>query len=121
GVKGPLYEHFEGTREAKDKGLAKALSRSLKAIIAAVEGNGDPKAIVAEARELLDRAYATVIPEELRNNAAFKGGVIQNLLLADDGVAEGYEEAIEEGNPWEYAAGWAALQRVKVLWADVKD
>jgi hypothetical protein len=40
------------------------------------------------------------------------------LLLADGGVAEGYEEGTVQ--PWEYPAGWVALQRVKAMWEEIE-
>lgn len=120
GVSGGAYQRFGGTLEARDSELATALSAALHEVGEAVEDGEDPTAAIAEARELLGKAYDVVIPVELRDSAAFKGGVLIQLLLAEEGVAEGYEEAVEGNEPWEYPNGWVALQRVKVLWNEVK-
>jgi hypothetical protein len=44
--------------------------------------------------------------------------VLANLLLAEGGVAEAYEEAVEE--LWEFPNGWGALVRVRILWAEIE-
>jgi len=123
GVTGAALARFSGTLEDRDPELATALAAALDEVAEIAEGESDedPAEAIAEARELLEQAYAVVIPAELRDQAAFKGGVIINLLLAEGGVAEGYEEAVENNEPWEYPNGWAALQRVKALWEEVKD
>ena len=120
GVSGPAYQRFGGTLQARDADLAMALSAALHEVEEAVEDGADPAEAIAEARGLLAKAYDVVIPAELRNSAAFKGGVLIQLLLAEEGVAEGYEEAVEGNEPWEYPNGWAALQRVKILWDEIK-
>lgn len=120
GVTGPAFARFEGTLEERNPELAKSLSAALHEVSEAVEEGEDPTEAIAEARELLEQAYGVVIDADLRANPAFKGGIILNLLLAEEGVAEGYEEAVENNEPWEYPNGWAALQRVKALWNEVK-
>jgi hypothetical protein len=75
---------------------------------------------VEEARALLAQAYDVVIPQDLRGTPAFTGGIMIQLLLAEEGVAEGYEEAAEGNEPWEYPNGWVALQRVKALWSEIE-
>jgi hypothetical protein len=60
-----------------------------------------------------------MIPPEIRDLPAFRGGVIAQLLLGEGGVAEGLEEAFVE--KWEYANGWAATQRVAELWSGIAD
>jgi len=119
GVTGPDYARFKGTLEQQDPALAADLAAALDEVAEAVEAGNDVTEAVATARELLAKAYAAIIPAEVRDTDAFMGGVMINLLLAEGGVAEGYEEAVENAEPWEYPIGWAALQRVKALWTDV--
>ena len=119
GVTGAAHARFAGTLEKQDAALATALAAALHDVAEAVEEGEDAGAAIAEARNLLAKAYETVVPAELRDNAAFKGGLMIDLLLAEDGVAEGYEEAAENDEPWEYPNGWVALQRVKALWGEV--
>lgn len=75
-----------------------AAAKPAEALLAAVE----------DARDFL-------FPEAVRESAEFQVAVMAKLLLADDGVGESYEDAAE-GDTWEYPTGWAALQRVHVLW-----
>lgn len=119
GVSGLDHARFKGTLEQRDSALATALAAALADVADQVEEGGDAVEAVSEARELLGKAYALLIPADLEDTRAFKAGVIINLLLAEGGVAEGYEEAVENSEPWEYPSGWAALQRVKALWAEV--
>lgn len=120
GVTGTDFQRFAGTLGANSPQLAEALTAALGEVAEAVETGTDVTEAVIEARALLAEAYAAVIPPEMRDQPAFKGGVIINLLLAEGGVAEGYEEAVENSEPWEYPNGWAALQRVNALWEEVK-
>jgi hypothetical protein len=118
-VTGPDYARFKGTLGQQDPALAADLATALAEVAEAVEAGIDVTEAVTTARELLAKAYAAIIPAEVRDTDAFTGGVMLNLLLAEGGVAEGYEEAVENAEPWEYPLGWAALQRVKALWTDV--
>jgi len=120
GMTGAPLARFAGTLAEKNADLADALSAALAEVAEAAEEGEDASEAIAEARELLDQAYAAVIPQALRNDPAFVGGIIITLLLAEEGVAEGYEEAVEGQEPWEYPNGWVALQRVNVLWDEVK-
>jgi hypothetical protein len=114
---GADFERFAGTLEAADEDLAEQLYEMLDAIAEGVEEGEDVADLVPLGLEMLATAYDLVIPAELRDLPAFKGGVMAQLLLGEGGVAEGLEEAFEE--EWEFANGWAATQRIKVLWADV--
>ena len=121
GVTGPDYARFAGTLAQRDPALAEELATALAAVSEAAEEGEDAAEPVAAARELLAQAYDAVIAEDLQGSSAFKGAVMINLLLAEGGVAEGYEEAVENQEPWEYPSGWAALQRVKTLWSEVAE
>jgi hypothetical protein len=114
---GPDFERFAGTLAAADEDLAEQLYEVLDTIAEGIEEGEDVADLVPTGLDMLATAYDLVIPAELRDLPAFKGGVMAQLLLGEGGVAEGLEEAFEE--EWEFANGWAATQRIKVLWADV--
>lgn len=120
GVTGGALERFEGTLAAADAELAQNLRAALEEVAEAAEEGEDTSAAVEEARALLAQAYDVVIPQDLRGTPAFTGGIMIQLLLAEEGVAEGYEEAAEGNEPWEYPNGWVALQRVKALWSEIE-
>lgn len=109
---------FAGTLAERDPELAAELLAAFEAVEEAAENGEDATQQIGEARALLDRAYETLIDADLRESATFKSAVMADLLLADDGVAEAYEDAAEE-ELWEYPNGWAALQRVGQLWDEV--
>jgi len=115
----PDFARFGGTLTMIDETLADQLLEVLEAVEEVVEEGEDASDLVAAARDLLARAYDAVIPAETRESAAFKGAVMTDLLLGEPGVAEGFEEQVEE--PAGFALGWAALQRVKALWGEVAD
>jgi hypothetical protein len=119
-ILGRDYGRFAGTLESRNPTLAADLRAILEEIEETLEEGGNAAALVPPARELLAEAYDVVIEANIRAMPSFIGTVLADLLLADDGVAEAYEDAME-GEPWEYPNGWAALQRVKVLWAEVAD
>lgn len=114
---GADLRRFEGTLTERNPDLAANLRAALEEIEDTFEAGGDAAALVPAAREMLDQAYDVVIDPAVQEMPDFKAGVLADLLLADGGVAEGYEEAIEE--VWAFSNGWAALQRVKVLWGEV--
>lgn len=114
---GADLRRFEGTLAERNPELAANLREALEEIEETFEEGGDAAALVPAARDLLAQAYDIVIDPEIQQRPDFKAGVLADLLLADGGVAEGYEEAIEE--VWAFSNGWAALQRVKVLWGEV--
>jgi hypothetical protein len=117
---GPDWERFGGTLASLDAGLAEELHELLEEIAEeAEEGEADEvMEMLPDARALLQQAYDLVVPPEVRNDPAIRGGIMAQLLLGEGGVAEGLEEAFEE--EWEFANGWAATQRIKVLWADIR-
>jgi len=120
GMTGTPLARFNGTLAESNPELAQALAAALHEVSEAVEDGVDATAAIAEARELLEQAYSAVISVTLRDDPAFNGGIIINLLLAEEGVAEGLEEAVENNEPWEYPNGYVALQRVKALWQEIK-
>ncbi len=107
---------FGGTLAAEAPDVAEELDEALEELEEAFEDGADLTVRVAEARTILEAAYAAVIPADVRASSAYRAGVMADLLLAEGGVAEGVEEAVEEGEPWMYPLGWAALQRVVELW-----
>lgn len=112
---------FGGTLAAVAPDVADALADAVEAIEDGFAGGEDLTELVAVARAAHAEAYAAVIPAEVRASAAYRAGVMADLLLAEGGVAEGVEEAIEEDEPWMYPLGWAALQRVEALWAGLAE
>lgn len=115
------YARFGGTLSATAPDVAEALEDAIEAIEDGFEAGEDLTDLVAIARGAHADAYAAVIPAEVRASPAFRAGVMADLLLAEGGVAEGVEEAIEEDEPWMYPLGWAALQRVNELWAGLAE
>jgi hypothetical protein len=121
GLPGSAYARFAGTLRAQDAALAEALEEALAAVSeAAEEGGADAAARVGPARDLLLQAYDVVVPPELQETPAFRGALLADLLLASGGVAESWEDAVDDNEPWEMALGWAALQRVKALWSEIE-
>ncbi len=116
---GPDFERFGATLAGRDEALAAQLHETLKEIVEAVEEGEGVGKLLPVARQLLTQAYDLVVSPTIQHLAAFKGGVMAQLLLAEGGVAEGLEEAFLE--QWEFANGWAATQRVKVLWQDIDE
>jgi len=108
---------FGGTLAATAPDVAEALEEAIEAIEDGFEDGEDLTDLVAIAWGAHADAYAAAIPAEVRASPAYRAGVMADLLLAEGGVAEGVEEAIEEDEPWMYPLGWAALQRVEELWA----
>jgi len=116
---GPDWQRFAGTLAEADEEFAEELHEILDEIAEGIEDGEDVEDLVPQALEMLAQAYDMVIPADLQNDTAFQGGVMAQLLLGEGGVAEGLEEAFEE--EWEYANGWAATQRIKVLWSGISD
>jgi len=112
------WERFGGTLAARDPALARELHDYLEAFEEVLEDGEPADHLFEPTRALLAQAYDIVIDPAVRESAAYKGAIIAQLLLAEGGVAEGYEEAAEE--IFAYSMGWGALQRVKELWADIE-
>ena len=109
---------FVGTLRARDAALAGELEEAIEALEEAGTATSGMDAAIAEARDLLNRAYDVVIPADVRADPVFIAGVIVNLSLGEGGVGEGYEEAIE-GELGEFTMGYAATQRVIDLWSEI--
>lgn len=112
------WERFGGTLAARDAALAGELYEFLAAFEEVLEDGEAADYLFEPTRALLARAYDIVIDPAVRESPAYKGAIIAQLLLAEGGVAEGYEEAEEE--IFAYSMGWGTLQRVKELWADIQ-
>lgn len=115
------YPRLAGSLRAVAPGLADDLYGALEDVIRLGE-QGDVDALapaIARAQQLARAAYAALVPAELAARPEFVGAVTAKLVLANDGVAEGFEDAAE-GEIWEYPNGWAALQRVKQLWEQLR-
>ncbi|MCW5715111.1 MAG: hypothetical protein KIT43_11425 [Bauldia sp.] len=112
------WERFGGTLAARDPALARELHEYLEAFEEVLEDGDAADHLYEPTRALLAQAYDIVIDPAVRESPAYKGALIAQLLLAEGGVAEGYEEAEEE--IFAYSMGWGALQRVKELWADIQ-
>jgi len=112
------FLRFGGTLASLDGALAETLFDALEAVAEAAEDGENANALVAEAQTHLATAYDLLVDPAIRNTAAFKAAVLANLLLAEGGVAEAYEEAVEE--LWEFPNGWSGLIRVRELWAEIE-
>jgi hypothetical protein len=110
---------FVGSLEAQDPELAQQLKAALEEVIEAAEEGIEFAGLAQHAQDLAGQAYRLLVPLEVQERSAFRAALMTKLLLAQSGVAEGYEEAAE-GEIWEYPGGWAALQRVKELWEELK-
>lgn len=99
-----------------DAGAAEALSRAVDAFLDVLEA-GEPLAEPAAAvRAAADRAAAALGHEP---TPALRGAVASLLLVSEVGLAEAYEEGAE-GELEGYPVGWAALQRVKAIAAELR-
>jgi len=111
------FARFRGTLEERDPELATALHTAIEEMLEVVEAGENAAKAAAAIEPLLARARDVVLSPEIRNDPAHKAAVMSKLLLADGGVAESYEEAIEE--VWEYPSGFFAMARVEEMWADI--
>ena len=84
--------------------------------MSAVRGGNDTSVQIAKARALLSEAYDLLIDPALQATPVFTGAVLANMLLANDGVAEAYEDAIHE--LWGFPNGWGSLQRIRGAMGD---
>ncbi len=109
---------YLGSLRQADPALADELLAALELVSEqAAAGEHDPAA-VSRARQALSRAEAALFDDATRASPDFIAAVMADLVLADDGVAEAYEEAVGE-EVWEYSNGWAALGRVQELWQEL--
>jgi YVTN family beta-propeller protein len=111
------FARFRGTLAKLRPALASGLTAALREVMIAVQAGQPVEAQVAKARALLDDAAGVVIDQKVKDTPAFKGAVLANLLLANDGVAEAFEDSIRE--VWGFPNGWASVRRVEVLWGEI--
>jgi hypothetical protein len=126
GIVGDHFKRFVGTLSDIDADLAAELFRVLDAIDEGIERNQlvaldviDVVSWVQIAFALLDDAYNLVVPREIRDEPTFRAAIMAQLLLGEGGVADSLKVAFSE--EWQFADGWAATQRVKVMWAGIRD
>ncbi|MEX2541455.1 MAG: hypothetical protein WD314_06585 [Trueperaceae bacterium] len=112
---------FAGSLAERDPALHHELVASLEEIEQASEREDQAAtaAAVERVRPLLRRAEEVLLPEDLRDDPAFRAAVLARLALSGSGFAEGYEEAAG-GEVGAYIFGWAGLQRAKALWAELE-
>lgn len=110
---------FYGTLQQKNAALAAELKTAVDAVMKAINEGQPAAALAARARPLVANAYNLVIDPALRNNLQFKSALTASLLVAEDGVSEGFEEAVKYPNRQQYPAGWGAWERVEVLWKEL--
>lgn len=116
---GAPLARFEASLRAVNPEHADNLRQALEALAEAAEDGEEIEELATAAFAQLNAAYGALFTADLLNSPAFIGGVVIQLLLGEGGVAEGYEEAAEEGDPWEYPNGWVALERVKAYWSAI--
>lgn len=119
------FPRLAGSLRLVAPGLAADLYEALEGVLelAEEEEYDELPAAITRARQLARAAYAALVPVEVAERPEFVAAVAALLMLADDGVAEGFEDAVEaedEDDIYEYSNGWAAFQRVKQLWANLR-
>ena len=109
---------FMGTLRAASPFVANGLAAALEAVEEGIEDGRVGALTLAYARVWHALAYDLLVPADVRT-PAYWGAIAAGLLLADGGVGEAMEEAIEDGEIWGYPGGWAALQRVEWIWGEL--
>ena len=109
---------FMGTLRAASPFVADGLVEALEAVEEGVEEGEVGIMTLAYAQAWQALAYDLLVPSGART-PAYWGAIAADLLLADGGVGEAMEEAIAEGEIWEYPGGWAALQRLEWIWGQL--
>lgn len=110
---------FFGTLQERDVRLANELKASVNAVMAAINAGTSPAAAIGRARPIVAAAYRVVIDPALQADPHFKAANLANILVAEDGVAEAFEEAAKPTGPWQFPMGWAAYARAKALWTEI--
>ncbi len=109
---------YIGTLRQADPDLAAELEAALELVTEQAEDGVYDAAAVSSAREVLDRVEAVLFDEATLSSPDYIAALMADLILADDGVAEAYEDAVEE-ELWEYPNGWAALRRTNFYWSEL--
>lgn len=110
---------FEASLAAKDAELATDLKAAVMEMLEAREAGEDSAPAAKAVLGLAEKARAALVPADLAASAPFEAAVMAGLLLDEGGVSESYEEA-SEGEGDGYLVAYAALARVKDLWAGLK-
>lgn len=108
-----------GTLNAADANLYTSLADVIEQLEDAVEEGADLSDLVTEARFLVDAARAAILDPAINDDPVALGALLARLMLADGGVAEGWEEIFEDELA-EFVIGWAALQHSYELWAHLE-
>lgn len=98
-----------------DAGLHADLDDVIEDLEDAVDDGDDFSDLVPEARVLVDRVKELLADPGLDDDPVALGALLSRLLLAEGGVAEGWEELFDD-DIGEYVVGWAALQFVWPVW-----
>ena len=69
---------------------------------------------------LLAQARSLIVDSALEKNTQFRAAVLTNVLMGEDGVSEGFEEAVKPTGPWQYPTSWAAYGRAQALWKELQ-
>lgn len=110
---------FLGSLQRADSSLAAKLEAALtQAQDLAEKGRGSAR-LNRRVRWLLDQTQRTLIPRQTRQDPAFQAALLAQLLNLEEGVAEAYEEAAQ-GEEEAYPLAWAGLQRVNLLWRQLR-
>lgn len=112
------FARFRGTLAQRNPALEASLAAALREVMAQIEAGRPAGDQVAKAQALLVEASKVVVDQTVAGTPPFRGAVLANLLLANDGVAEAFEDAIREN--WGFPNGWAAVRRVEVLWKELE-
>ena len=112
------YARFHGTLKERNPQLETQLTAALHDVMVGIQGGKDVAQQAAKARQLLQQASEIIVDKNVRDTPPFKAAVLANLLMANDGVAEAFEDAIREN--WGFPNGWASVRRVEVLWKELE-
>lgn len=115
---GKNFDRFRGTLAERNSALEAELDGALGGVMDAINAGSNATAAIVKAEGLLAQAYDVVIDPAVQKDQIFTSAVLALLLLANDGIAEAYEDAVHE--IWGFPNGWASLQRIRVLYAAIE-
>lgn len=110
---------FAGSLEGIHPRLLQKLSATLEEVQTLVQQKRNLRRAAQKLSGLIAQAQQTLIPAQIRKDPAFEATLILQFLSYEEGVADQYEEA-SSGEEEAYTLAWAGLQRVKLLWRDLK-